>query len=118
MHPNADTFLSSAPSSLWRRWTSKVWTTFERPDWSDHVGADWTTRILQAKVTNDFHAKQGRSTGRWVLLRGSQTLCVYLKRHYKLSWFRGLLATLFPNAAWSPGMEEYHNLRWAKEQGL
>ena len=28
---------------------------------------DWADRIMDVAVTDRFHAKQGRSTGRWVL---------------------------------------------------
>jgi heptose I phosphotransferase len=91
---------------------------YARPDWSDFVGADWPDHIMQAAVTDNFHAKQGRSTGRWLLQANGKQLTVYLKRHYRLSWWRGLMASLWPSGDWSPGMQERRNLEWARAQGL
>src|SRR5258708_1825889 len=78
----------------------------ERPDWVGFAGTDWADSILETQVTNDFHAKQGRSTGRLVLENAGRTLAVYLKRHYRLPWWQGLLATLWPRGDWSPALQE------------
>src|SRR5206468_1832361 len=43
---------------------------------------------------------------------------VYLKRHYRLPRWRGILATLFPRLGWSPGMHEWQHLEWAKAEGF
>ncbi len=43
---------------------------------------------------------------------------MYLKRHYRLSWWRGLLAALWPGRGWSPALEEWSHLEWARAQGL
>ncbi len=73
-----------------------------------------------AEVVGDrFHAKQGRSIGRWTLRSDSgSSLVVYLKRHYVLPRWHGLLAAVFPGRAWSPGLEEWNHLEWAKSQGI
>jgi heptose I phosphotransferase len=73
---------------------------------------------MAARLTDHFHAKQGRSIGRWVLQAGDRRLAVYLKRHHRLSWWRGLLAVLWPRAGWSPAWQECCRLRWARRQGL
>jgi heptose I phosphotransferase len=73
---------------------------------------------MSMAVTDRFHAKQGRSTGRLILRRDSRQLSVYLKRHYRLSRWRGLLATVWPNAGWSPAVQEWHHLRWARDRGM
>ena len=104
--------------TFWQRWSRGVRHFQERADWARFAGADWAERILDVPVTDDFHAKQGRSTGRWVLEASGQRLSVYLKRHYRLPWWRGLLATLWPRAAWSPGMRERANLLAAAAEGL
>jgi heptose I phosphotransferase len=88
------------------------------PDWVAVTGSDWTRWIMNLDVTDDFHAKQGRSTGRWLAESPHGRLAVYLKRHYRLPWWRGLLATLFPFGNWSPAFQEWHNLNWATNQGL
>jgi heptose I phosphotransferase len=75
-------------------------------------------------VTDRFRAKQGRSTGRWVLQaparpgQAPRRLTVYLKRHYRLPWWRGLLAALWPQAGWSLARREWRQLEWARSQGL
>jgi heptose I phosphotransferase len=69
-------------------------------------------------VTDRLHVKQGRSIARWTLRAGGGRLSVYLKRHYRLPWWQGVLATLFPGRAWSPGLQEWQHLCWAKAEGL
>jgi heptose I phosphotransferase len=106
------------PSSLWRRLTTGCRMLHVRPDWEEFAGPGWANRIMQAGVTDDFHAKQGRSTGRWVLEAGARRLAVYLKRHYRLPFWTGWLAALWPKGGWSPAMQEYRHLEWARHQGL
>jgi len=102
----------------WRRLFMDTRRLRERPDWVHFAGAQWAENIWQTQVTDDFHAKQGRSTGRWVLENAGQTLSVYLKRHYRLPWWQGMLATLWPQGDWSPALREYRHLQWAHAQGL
>jgi heptose I phosphotransferase len=73
---------------------------------------------MEVAVTDRFHAKQGRSTGRWILHGDGKQLAVYLKRHYRLSWWRGLLAALWPGAGWSPALQEFRHLEWARAAGF
>lgn len=103
---------------LSRRWCSVASQLRCRADWPAFAGADWAQQIMSVAVTDLFHAKQGRSTGRWILSAGGRRLSVYLKRHYVLSWWRGFLAMLWPGGAWSPGLQEWHNLEWAKAEGF
>ncbi|NBO91164.1 MAG: hypothetical protein EBV06_02425 [Planctomycetia bacterium] len=92
---------------------------YERPDWPEFVGTDWTKRIMEVEVTDRFNAKQGRSTGRWMLhARDGRQLVVYLKRHYRLGWWACLFARLWPSGNWSPAMQEAKNLEWARQQGV
>ena len=69
-------------------------------------------------VTDRLHAKQGRTIARWTLSDGGRTVVVYLKRHYRLSRWRGLLGVVRPGRPWSPGLEEWHNLEYARSQGI
>ncbi len=88
-------------------------------DWPAFAGADWLRSILTVPVTDRFHAKQGRSIGRWTLTDAAgRELVVYLKRHFELPRRHGLLARLFPGAAWSPGLQEWEHLRRASAAGL
>ena len=89
-----------------------------RADWDRLAGADWPGRIMQIAVTDDFHQKQGRSTGRLVLERDGRRLTVYLKRHYRLARWRGLCAALWPGGNWSPAFQERTRLAWAEAQGV
>ncbi|CAN5625908.1 lipopolysaccharide core heptose(I) kinase RfaP [soil metagenome] len=85
-----------------------------QPDFEAAAGDFWHKRIMQAEITDKLHQKQGRSIARWTL----PGLSLFLKRHYILPWRHGLGAILFPGSAWSPGLQEWHNLKWAEGQGL
>src|SRR4051812_26442259 len=104
--------------SWWQRLFHGVRRLYARNDWSEFAGENWPDELMQAKVTDDFHQKQGRTTARWTLDAGNKQLVVYLKRHYELPRLMGLLATVCPGGDWSPGMQERRNLEWARSQGL
>ena len=105
-------------ASVWQRWLRGTRYLWHRPDWSAFLGPNWLERIMAAEVTDRFHAKQGRSTGRLVLESSEHRLAVYLKRHYRLPWWRGLLAALWPGPGWSPAWQEYRHLEWARRHDL
>ena len=73
---------------------------------------------MAADVPDRRHAKQGRDIGRWTLSHGDRRLVVYLKRHFTLPRRLTWLARLLPGRAWSPGWQEFENLRWAAARGL
>ena len=114
----AETPLVIEPGAWWQRLLHGVRRLCARADWSEFAGKDWPERIMHAAVTDDFHAKQGRSTGRVLFQAAGKELAVYLKRHYQLPRLHGVLATLMPWRDWSPGMQERANLEWAKAQGV
>jgi heptose I phosphotransferase len=87
-------------------------------DWPAFAGADWPERIMFESVTDLLHEKQGRAIARWTLTDGPRRLRVFLKRHYKLPVLHGILAMLFPRLAWSPGLQEWEHLEWAKAAGF
>lgn len=90
-----------------------------RPEWVRFAGADWLDHILTVPTPDRFHAKQGRSIGRWTLTDSAgRSLVVYLKRHYELPGRHAVAARLFPRRSWSPGLQEFDHLRWAEQQGL
>lgn len=105
-------------SSLWVRLFRGVRLFRRQADWDHFAGEGWAERIMDEPLTDREHKKQGRSIGRKVFANGRDTLSVYLKRHFKLSRLTGLLATLFPGRAWSPGLQEWQRIRWAQEQGF
>jgi hypothetical protein len=104
--------------TLWLRLCRGARRLRQRPDWGQLLGADWPERVMALDVTDRFHAKQGRSTGRLVLASDGRRLAVYLKRHYQLPRWRGLLAALWPERGWSPALEEMRHLEWAQAEGL
>ncbi len=103
---------------LWHRLTRGVRRIVHRPDWPRFCGPDFADRIMTMPVTDRFHAKQGRSTGRVILRDRDEQLTVYLKRHFQLPWWRRLLATLWPGKGWSPAFQEKEHLEWAQRQGV
>jgi heptose I phosphotransferase len=105
-------------AGLWSRWLRGTARTRQRHDWSRFVGPDFLRSIMSARLTDRFHAKQGRSTGRWVLRSGEESLVVYLKRHFRLPWRERVLALLWPGAGWSPAFREWENLAWAKSRDV
>jgi heptose I phosphotransferase len=78
----------------------------------------WQQRIMEEVITDRLHAKQGRSVARWSVPGNGRALTVYLKRHYQLPWWRGLLATVWPGRGWSPALEEWRHLQWAEQAGF
>jgi heptose I phosphotransferase len=110
--------VSLKAGTLWQRLRHGVRRLTARAGWPDFAGADWPETVMHAALTDDFHAKQGRSTGRWVLRRDGRHLAVYLKRHYRLPWTDRVRALLDPTGDWSPAMRERRNLEWAQVHGL
>ncbi len=104
--------------SFWQRLCRGGRRLRQRADWGLLLGGGWADRVMEVPVTDRFHAKQGRSTGRLVLEQDGRRLAVYLKRHYRLPRWRGLLATLWPAAGWSPALREAHNLEQARSLGV
>jgi hypothetical protein len=107
-----------SPISFWRRLRHGVKLIRQQPDWPRFAGEDWPERIMTETVTDLLHEKQGRAIARWTLTDGSQQLVVFLKRHYRLPRLHGLLAAFFPRIAWSPGLQEWRHLEWAKKEGF
>lgn len=105
-------------TGIWDRLAHGVTQVRQRSDWPEMAGPDWVGRIMDLAVTDRFHAKQGRSTGRLILNVGQKRLAVYLKRHYRLPWPHGLCATLCPGAEWSPAFQEWSHLEWARQEGF
>jgi tRNA A-37 threonylcarbamoyl transferase component Bud32 len=106
--------------ALWRRLLFGVRRWCQRADWPRLAGDDWPNRIMDLNVADRFHAKQGRSTARWIVESTPRTprLSVFLKRHYELPRWHGWLATLWPRRPWSPAWQEWRHLHWARQQGL
>jgi heptose I phosphotransferase len=90
----------------------------QQPHWERFAGPGWADTIMQAALTDRLHAKQGRTIARWTLQAEGRQLVVYLKRHYRLPRWAGLLALLRPGGGWSPALQEWKHLQWARAHGL
>jgi lipopolysaccharide kinase (Kdo/WaaP) family protein len=102
----------------WQRWTRGERRFLHREDWPRFAGADFGDQIMTAAVTDRHHTKQGRSIGRWTLRHDGDELVVYLKRHYRSSWWRRVMAFLWPAHGWSAAFGEWRRLQWAKARGI
>ncbi len=108
-----------SPDTFWDRLLRGVRRVRQQPYWPQFAGSDWADRIMAVAVTDRFHAKQGRTIARWSLEgEDGRRLVVYLKRHYRLPWWHGLLALLRPEGRWSPALQEWEHLEWARAAGL
>jgi heptose I phosphotransferase len=105
-------------ASFWRRLVHGVRRFHRSAEFEQFAGPGWPDRIMGLPVTDRLHVKQGRSIGRLVLEAEGRSLVVYLKRHYRLPWWHGLLALIRPGAGRSPALQEWEHLRWARAQGL
>lgn len=105
-------------SSIWRRWTRGERHVEHQADWERFAGPDFADHILTQSLTDRQHAKQGRDTGRWVLTAENEKLVVYVKRHRVETWWRCLLALLWPTGGWSAARAESRNLAWAASAGI
>ena len=104
--------------TLWQRLFRGVRRIRQEPRWEQFAGPDWVDRIMAVAATDRFHAKQGRTIARWALEADGRRLVVYLKRHYRLPWWHGMLALLWPDGCWSPALAEWEHLAWARRHGL
>ncbi len=105
-------------SSLWHRLLRGTRLLRRQADWDRFAGDGWPDRVMDEPNTDREVRKQGRSIGRTVFTDGPDQLRVYVKRHFELSRLAGFLATLFPNRARSPGLQEWQRLNWARAQGF
>lgn len=120
--------MARGAGTLWQRLIFGVRRLRHQPYWPEIAGPEWADSIMQAAVTDRFHAKQGRTIARWTLQARSaneestdgenKRLVVYLKRHYRLPRLHGLMALLWPEGNWSPAMQEWEHLEQARAVGL
>lgn len=94
------------------------WREQRSPEWAAVVERPAGDAMMAQVVTSDFHAKQGRSTGRLVFPAAAGPEAVYLKRHFRLPLRLRLLAWLWPERHWSPAWVEWQHLVWARAHGL
>ncbi|MGC3967571.1 MAG: hypothetical protein QM775_09435 [Pirellulales bacterium] len=66
------------------------------------------------RPSDDYVEKQGRSTGRYRIDVGGETLSLYVKKHFRLPWWR----RMFGAAASFPGPQEQEYLEKAASLGI
>jgi heptose I phosphotransferase len=104
--------------TIWHRLFRGVRRIRVQPHWEEFAGPGWADRIMGLQLDDRFHAKQGRTIVRWTLHAHGRQLVVFLKRHYRLPRWHGLLALLRPGRPRSPALQEFEHLEWARQQGL
>ena len=104
--------------SLWQRWTRGVSWTWINERYRARVPADLGENVMRLESRDRFHAKQGRSTARVVLVRTDRPLAVYLKRHFRLPWRAGLAALVNPAGKHSPAAAEWAHLERVRAMGI
>jgi heptose I phosphotransferase len=104
--------------SLWQRWSRGVSWTWINERYRAHLPDDLGAHVMTLESRDRFHAKQGRSTARVVLVRADRPLAVYLKRHFRLPWPARLAALVDPNGKHSPAAAEWAHLERARALGI
>jgi heptose I phosphotransferase len=104
--------------SLWQRWSRGVSWTWINDRYRAHLPEDLGANVMTLESRDRFHAKQGRSTARVVLVRADRPLAVYLKRHFRLPWPARLAAFVDPGGKHSPAAAEWAHLERARALGI
>ncbi|MGO9467078.1 MAG: lipopolysaccharide kinase InaA family protein [Isosphaeraceae bacterium] len=118
--------------SLWERWVRGVSWTWINDRYRGRIPDDLAATVMTLESDDRFHAKQGRSTARFVFHKGEQSapakpsrsdaadapLAVYLKRHYRLPWTARLAALLHPAGNHSDAAAEWSQLERARDLGI
>ncbi len=104
--------------TLWQRWFRGVSWTWINEHYRARVPDDLAANVMTLESQDRFHAKQGRSTARVVLVRADRPLAVYLKRHFRLPWPARLAALVDPAGKHSPAAAEWAHLEHARALGI
>jgi heptose I phosphotransferase len=104
--------------SFWQRWFRGVSWTWINERYGARLPDDLFANVMTLESRDRFHAKQGRSTARVVLVRTDRPLAVYLKRHFRLSWPTRLAALFDPGGRHSPAAVEWAQLERARALGI
>lgn len=103
---------------LWRRLTRGTRWSWIDDRYRDALPDDFDARAMTLEGRDRLHAKQGRSTARFVFHKGERRVSVYLKRHFRLPWPARLAATADPAGRHSPGAAEWAHLERARGLGV
>jgi heptose I phosphotransferase len=92
--------------------------TWRSDRYREALPSDLDATVMAIETADRFHAKQGRSTARYVFQTRSGPLPVYLKRHYVLPWRSRLGALVNPGGRHSPAAAEWGHLERARAMGV
>jgi heptose I phosphotransferase len=104
--------------TFWERLARGTRWTWLDERYRDALPADLGETVMALSSRDRFHAKQGRSTARFVFHGPDGPLAVYLKRHDRLPWRDRLAALLDPRGAHTPGAAEFAHLNRARALGV
>lgn len=104
--------------TLWQRWFHGVSWTWINERYRARVPDDLLANVMTLESRDRFHAKQGRSTARVVLVRADRPLAVYLKRHFRLPLAARMSALVDPAGKHSPAAAEWTHLERARALGI
>ena len=104
--------------SLLTRWLHGVSWTWINESYRAQLPSNLAATVMSLETRDRFHAKQGRSTARFVLDETDQPLPVYLKRHFHLPWPARLAALLHPAGRHSPAAAEWVHLQRVRDLGI
>lgn len=104
--------------ALWDRLTRGTRWSWVDDRFRDALPDDFDAAAMEMESRDRLHAKQGRSTARFVFHKGGRRTSVYLKRHFRLPWTARIAATLHPTGRHSPGAAEWAHLERARALGV
>lgn len=88
------------------------------PEWAALVGEHWHHHLMDARLFDRLHTKQGRSIARWTVEGNRRRFAVFVKRHYRHSRWHSLFARLIPSRHWSDAGREWSHLQQVRNLGI
>lgn len=114
----------SAHGTLWKRLVRGTTWTWLAERHRATLPADLESTVMDLESRDRLHAKQGRSTARVVFhppegsRSGSDSVSVYLKRHYELPWPARIGALVHPRGKHTPASAEWAHLEQVRALGI
>jgi heptose I phosphotransferase len=104
--------------TLWRRLARGIRWTWISDSHRTALPKDLEATVMALESRDRLHAKQGRSTARFIFHSPEGPLPVYLKRHYELPWRARLGALFHPKGRHSPASAEWAHLERVRSMGI
>jgi heptose I phosphotransferase len=110
--------MTGGHGSFWQRLVRGTRWTWLDERYRAALPADLDETVMTLESRDRYHAKQGRSTARFVFHGPGGPVPVYLKRHDRLPWPARLAALVDPSGRHTPGAAEFAHLNRARKLGL